>query len=221
MNDLSNIKAVIFDMDGVLFNSNEAHRQAYSEILAEFNIPDFNYERDAAGRRTDETIRTVLARNLQKLAEFEVAQIVTAKQSKARELLAAGGGVAAESADLVNQLAQKFRLAVATSASRGTVDIFLSKAGYGDMFEFVLDGSSVERAKPDPGIYLLASEKLEVAPDECIVVEDGVSGIRAAVAAGMRVIGITSTDDESSLREAGATYIVSNLLQVADLLIKE
>lgn len=219
--DFTNIKAVIFDMDGVLFNSSGFHEQAFLEVLAPYNIEDFHYPRDGAGIRADETFRNVFSRNGRILTEDELISLVDAKRSRVRSLLSEGGLIADGSAELVSKLGARYLLAIATSGSRASVDIFLSKAGYGDAFEFILDGSSVERAKPDPEIYLLASEKLEVAPNECVVVEDGVSGIRAAVAAGMTVIGITSTDDESNLKDAGASYIVNHLSQVADLLIKE
>ncbi len=219
--DFSHVKAIIFDMDGVLFFSSDCHEKAYLETLKPMGIKDFSYERDGAGTRTDQTLRKVFARNSRQLSEEELARLVVDKQTRVRRMLAQEGRIAELSEKNIPLLQKQFRLAIATSASRGTVDIFISKASYAEAFDFILDGSSVSRAKPDPEIYLLAAKKLNLLPSECVVIEDSVNGIEAAKQAGMSVIAITGTDSANNLRLAGAMYITNDFEEIASLLLEK
>jgi beta-phosphoglucomutase len=84
-------------------------------------------------------------------------------------------------------------MAIATNAEPENVHLVLEKSGLGSFFRVVVDGHQVPRPKPFPDIYLRVAELLEVAPERCVVFEDSHAGVAAAVAAGMRVIGITTT----------------------------
>lgn len=220
MNDLSDVKAIIFDMDGVLFLSSGCHEKAYLEVLQPLGVTDFLYARDGAGRRTDEALRSVFARNGRELSEAVLEQLVKDKQARVRRMLAETGQVGTHSDEVIPQLGQKFRLAVATSGSRGTVAIYLNKAVYNEnVFEFIIDGASVEKAKPEPDIYLLALDKLGLLPHECIIIEDAVNGVTAGVRAGMKVIAVTGTEEAQALLDAGATTVVDDLKEVSRILV--
>ena len=115
--------------------------------------------------------------------------------------------------------ARGLRLAVASSADRMKVAGNLEQLGLAHgTFDAVIDGSMVARKKPEPDIFLLAAEKIGVPPAACLVFEDAVSGIRAARAAGMRAIGVRSSFDDAALRAAGACATVRDLAEAEPLI---
>jgi len=111
------------------------------------------------------------------------------------------------------------KLAVCTSADMGKVVHNLRAIGVGkDFFDGFVTGDSITRLKPDPEIYLTGARLTGTAPEKCLVVEDAPSGILSAHAAGMKVAAITSTFDEKTLREqAGPDFFIHNLLELLDL----
>lgn len=211
-------RAVIFDMDGVLFSSGRSHEQAFIETLQEANFGPFSYA-DVAGMRTDEAVKKLYQEQGRTLSEEDLACLVASKQGKARALLEAEGRLMEGADKLLNDLTKHYRLALASSASKPTVDIFLSKLSRPDVFEFCLDGSMVERAKPAPDIYTEAARRLALEPSQCVVIEDAVSGVVAAQAAGIRTFAVTGTDTSEKLLAAGAERIVTSL-QELQLLLK-
>jgi len=86
-------------------------------------------------------------------------------------------------------------LAVATNAEGANVDFVLDGAGLRSLFRVIVNGHEVTNPKPHPDVYLLVAEKLRVPPEDCIVFEDSHTGVAAGLAAGMRVIGVTTTHD--------------------------
>lgn len=212
------VRAVIFDMDGVLFSSGRSHEQAFAETLEEAGFGPYSYA-DVAGMRTDEALKKLYEERGRILSEEGLAHLVARKQGKARALLAAAGSLMNGADELLNDLAKEYRLALASSASKPTVDIFLSKLSRPEVFEFCLDGSTVKRAKPAPDIYTEATRRLALEPNQCLVIEDAVSGVLAARAAGIRTIAVTGTDTSEKLLTAGAERIVASL-QELQLLLK-
>jgi beta-phosphoglucomutase len=93
------------------------------------------------------------------------------------------------------------RIALATAADRGNIDFTLDALGIRDHFDVIVGAEEVSKGKPDPEVFLLSARKLGVEPDACAAFEDSNPGIRAALAAGMRVVGIatTHTNDELSI----------------------
>jgi len=111
------------------------------------------------------------------------------------------------------------RMAVASSADRIKVDGNLREIGLPDeLFDAVIDGAMVARKKPAPDIFLLAAARLGAPPESCLVFEDALSGVQAARAAGMRAIGVLGTFDDASLRAAGACLTVRDLGEADGLL---
>jgi beta-phosphoglucomutase len=208
--DFADVKAIIFDMDGVLFMSVGAHEKAFQETLATVGINDFSYA-DIAGMRTDAALRKIFSQSGRDLDEQELEKLRNDKTERARKALARYGKVVEESFSLIPKLRQKYRLAVASSASPHNVELFMTKCGYRDAFEFYLDGSVVQEAKPSPEIYLLAIEKLGLVPEDCLVIEDAYNGVRAGVNAGIPVIGVEGTEIRDKLLEAGAVHVTANL----------
>jgi HAD superfamily hydrolase (TIGR01509 family) len=212
------LQAVIFDMDGVLLLSNACHDRAYRLCLAEVGITEFSYER-VAGMRTDEAFREILTLHGRAVSSEELQALTTMKQRRVLELMESAAPLAPAGAALMAGLRGRFRLALASSGSRQRVGLFLRQCGYADAFEAVTVGEDVPRAKPSPDIYLLTAEKLGVRPEACVVVEDAVSGVEAAVSAGMQVIAVTADDDPELHQARGAAICVRDLEQVSGLLL--
>jgi HAD superfamily hydrolase (TIGR01509 family) len=107
------------------------------------------------------------------------------------------------------------KCAIATSADRVKMDGNLKEIGVPpDRFDAIVTGSEIERKKPDPQAFQVAAQRLGLNNEECIVVEDAVNGVRAGKAAGSRVLGITTSFDAATLRSAGADWIAPDLAHV-------
>ena len=113
------------------------------------------------------------------------------------------------------------KLALATSADRIKLHGNLTAINLPEpLFDVAITGGDVQRRKPHPDIFLLAAERIGIAPADCLVVEDAPSGLQAGRAAGCLCLGITITFAEEKLRAAGADWIASDLAHALDLLAK-
>ncbi len=209
----TDIGAIVFDMDGVLWHSSAIHAAAYRAVLegAGLRMPD--YQR-IAGRRTDEVIRELLAAQRPGAADAgdAVARLTAAKQERARRLLRDQPPLARDCGRVLKQLGQTRALALASSASAGTVELFLEVSATRSLFKTVLSGDDVAAAKPDPAIYLTALRRLACDPAGAAVIEDAPSGIQAALAAGIAlVVAIEGTAPREALAEAGARHVIRDL----------
>lgn len=184
--------ALIFDMDGVLVDSNPIHREAWALFNRRFSV-----ETTAAmsermyGKRNDEIIRDFFGEGL---PPEEVFQRGADKEALYREMIAGRAG--AMLVPGVRDFLERYRgvpMAVASNAEPANVDAVLDQAGLRPYFRAVVNGHQVSKPKPDPEIYLRAAGILGVTPVNCIAFEDSHSGIGAAKAAGMRVIGVRTT----------------------------
>jgi len=184
--------ALIFDMDGVLVDSNAAHKEAWIRFNRRYGVETTDAMIEHMyGRRNDEIVRDFFGSDL---PSEEVAARGKAKESFYREMIAAHleqmlvPGAA--------QFLHRYRdlpMAVASNAEIENIDFLLDRAGLRPYFRVVLCGSQVARPKPYPDIYLLAAQLLGVQPQSCVVFEDSPSGVAAATAASMPVIGLRTT----------------------------
>jgi HAD superfamily hydrolase (TIGR01509 family) len=213
----SDTRAIIFDMDGVLFLSSGCHERAFQETLSGIGIVGFSYA-SIAGMRTDDAMRKVLAENGRgDVDDSELDALVEDKRGRARGLLAEEGVVADGAAELVAHLHGKYRLALASSASPRSVELFLKRSGFSETLEFSLDGSMVPNAKPAPDIYDLAVRKLGLKPGQCVVIEDAVNGVQAAVAANIPVIAIAPERHRDAFARFKPVMIISDLSDIGPL----
>lgn len=209
------IQAIIFDMDGVLVDSSGIHDWAYREALQGLPLQDFQYS-DVAGMRTDEALRVILDRHRLPHDEERIQALAAAKTAAARRRLAEINPIAGDCGSVLRSLAATYRLGLASSASDGTIDQFLDLNRLRGYFASIVYGSQVPSAKPDPAIYLTACERLDVEPQQALIVEDAVSGVQAGKSAGARVVGIAPAQGAAMLRAAGADAVIPRL---ADLLV--
>ena len=184
--------ALIFDMDGVIVNSNPIHRQAWELYNRRFGIETTEeMHQGMYGKRNDQIVRDYLGAHL---SDAEVFEHGAAKERLYREL--AGPHLASSLVPGVREFLERHRdlpMAVASNAEAENVKFVLQSAGLGAFFRAVVDGHQVSRPKPAPEVFLKAAELLGVRPSDCIVFEDSYSGVEAALAAGMRVAGLRTT----------------------------
>ena len=203
--------AVIFDMDGVLADTEPIHQMALEEVLAR------------RGHRigVDEYAKLVglghhaawgWIRRRFHLAEDQAAYDAE-YEATLLPLLGADTQPAPGVLELISTLrAEGVLLAVASSSNRSVVAATLDALGLSSAFAVTVSGNEVSRGKPDPEIFLLAARRLGVSPSECVVIEDSPHGMRAARAAGMRVVAITSRYTQGV--ELPADVIVSSVVEL-------
>jgi beta-phosphoglucomutase len=213
------IEAVLFDMDGVLVDSEAFIAEAAIAMLAEgYGVvakrEDFlpfvgmGEDRFIGGVAEKHGVVLELVRDKARTYElyFEVIR------GRLREI---PGAVAFARECRKSGL----KTAVATSADRRKLEANLREVGLAESdFDAVVDGLQVERKKPFPDIYLEAARRLGVKPDRCLVVEDAVSGVKAAKAAGMSCLALAGSFSEEALREAGADRFAADLVEAGSLL---
>jgi HAD superfamily hydrolase (TIGR01509 family) len=208
------IKGVLFDMDGVLVDSEhficKAAIMMFRELGFDVSPQDFQpfvgmgenrYIGGVAERRGIKVdIEQVKART------YEIyVNIVRGKLSPLPGAL-----------EFISKCRNKgFKLALATSADSIKMEVNLKEIGLSrDSFDTIITGIDVDRKKPFPDIYLKAAKRLGVKPGDCLVVEDAVSGIEAAKAAGCRCLAVTSSFDAAALKEAD--WICDSLVNVPE-----
>jgi beta-phosphoglucomutase len=179
-------------MDGVIADSNPHHRLAWEAFNRRYGLETTEaMQQSMYGKRNDQIVRDFFGAGL---ADEEVAARGTAKEALYREMI--GDRVESMLVPGIREFLERYRetpKAVATNAEPPNVDFLLDQTGLRPYFQVVLNGHQVSHPKPDPEIYLLAAELLQTEPAACIVFEDSHSGVEAGRAAGMRVIGLSTT----------------------------
>ena len=203
------IKGVIFDMDGVLLFSNEIHEKAYKLAFSEYNLQGFDHTK-IAGMRTDEVVRVIVEQNNNDVDENLVDEVTARKRELAKEYFAKEVPLLDGVDDLLGGLkAAGLKVALATSASSSTMNSFLG-ALERDYFDYKICGTEVEYSKPHPEIYERAISAIELAPSECLVVEDSLNGLIAGDRAGTKLCAVLGTIEKEKLEASPAHIIYPN-----------
>jgi HAD superfamily hydrolase (TIGR01509 family) len=216
------LRALIFDVDGTLAETEEGHRQAFNEVFAEFAIPwrwDREHYRDllrVTGGK-ERMLHHARTRDPQRFAVVE-ANIDALHRSKnaryAGWVRTSGGALRPGVRRLIEEArASGLKLAIATTTSRPNVEALLTAAFDGQgpgLFAAIVCGEDVAQKKPDPEVFWAALEKLALPPRECIAFEDSRNGLLAARAANLRVVVAPSLYSANEDFE-GATLIARDL----------
>lgn len=181
-------------MDGVLVDSNPIHREAWARYNRRFGVETTEaMHQRMYGKRNDQIVRDFFGADL---ADDEVAARGAAKEQLYRQMIADRlEAILVPGLRAFLEAYPTTPKAVATNAEPANVDFLLDGADLRRYFQAVVDGHQVTHPKPHPEIYLRAAEQLGVAPGDCVVLEDSYSGVQAGRAAGMPVIGISTTHD--------------------------
>lgn len=206
------LAAVIFDFDGVVIDSHHAHERSWF-ILADQIGESLTWEQfnSTFGQR-NETILPLLGwaeeSDTARIKELGDRKEVLYREILAKEGIEALPGVVAL---LENLKAAGIPTAVGTSAQRKNIDCAFGLLGISHLFQDVAASEDVSRGKPDPEIFLKAAGKLGADPARCVVIEDAHVGLRAARAAGMKCVGVTTTHPAESLATEEPDRIVTTL----------
>ena len=204
------IRAIIFDMDGLLVNSEPIWQRVEREMIVAYG-GDFDEARaiEQIGMAIPEAAAYLVAAfgldiSPAAFADELVARVLTLFIREAEPMAGA--------AELMEEaLASPLPVAVASSAQRRVVEAMMGKFGWLDRLDLIVTGDDVPRGKPAPDIFLLTAERLGVSPAHCLVLEDSLNGARAAQAAGMRCVAVPNPVYKGSEFDGIATHRVPTL----------
>ncbi len=227
------LRAVIFDFDGVIADTEPLHFAAFRKVLAEIGVAltEADYYANYLGYDDKGCFAAALTANGRPAPPATVADLVARKAGAYMEHIRRHLVVFPGVRELVRGAAARYRLAIASGALRHEIEFILEQAGIRKEFAQITSAEDVTRGKPDPEGFLHALASLNrerpaepLAAADCLVIEDSIPGIRAARAAGMKVLAVANTHTIQDLREADAvTHSLEgmNLTELSERLWRE
>lgn len=206
------IKAVIFDMDGVVVDNHKFHFKAWMDFADKYNfeLNEEIYREQFNGKTNRDLFRMIF----DDPTDEEMETYAEEKESCYRELyydaLAPHTGLLDFLASLKRN---RIKIALATSAPTENVDWVLDTLQLRPWFDVIVDGTEVDNGKPDPEIYILACDRLEVDPGDAIVFEDSFAGLESANAAGCMSVGIATSHEKWELEDK-SEHIIHDFTEV-------
>ena len=203
--------AFLFDMDGVIIDSNPFHKIALKRFCKKYghDLSEEQLKERIYGRTNKDWIPNIFGElepdQLKKYADEKEALF---RELYERDIKPVDGLISF----LEKMEKQNIARAIATSAPRANVDFTLEKTGTGRFFNTILDEAFVTKGKPDPEIYLKTAAALGYKPENCIVLEDSLSGVKSGKNAGCKVIGITTTHSGEELE--GTDLVTANFIEL-------
>ena len=210
------VNAVIWDMDGIIADTAQYHHKGWQIVFRRRGInyteEDFRHN---TGKRSDTIIREVLGK---KIPQNEVKEIIQEKDATFRRLMGQNIKPFPGVLKLITSLKEHgFKIAIASSAPMENIQLITQNLKIHNYFDAITSGWEVTKGKPHPQTFLLAAEKLRVAAEDCIVIEDAISGVAASKRAGMRCIAVTNTTSREELRRADLIIDTLEAITVDDL----
>jgi beta-phosphoglucomutase family hydrolase len=213
------MKGVIFDWDGVVIDSSAEHERSW-EILSEEisqSLPEGHFKR-GFGKKNEVIIPDILgwAKN-----PTEIAKLAERKETIYRALVRQRGVQILPGAHelLASLRNEEIPRAIGSSTPRQNLEAIFAATGLGEFFDAVVCGDDVANGKPAPDVFLLAAQKLALAPADCLVIEDAHAGIEAARRAGIPVLAVATTNPLSDLAHADGA--VESLNETGPSLLRE
>ena len=208
------MKAVLFDMDGVVVDNLPYHVDAWLLFCERHNIPLTRevFYRELNGMNSKDTFEWFYQKEMSR-AEVEVLE--EEKEILYRGFYKEHMKPAAGLVTFIKALrAHGIKTALATSAGPGNIDFIVDGLGIRDQFDAIIGGAEVRKGKPDPEIYLKAAARVGVDPADCWVIEDSLQGIASGLNAGMQVVGITTSHTAEEL--AHTHWIAADFVDLFD-----
>lgn len=195
------IQAILYDMDGVVWNSNIAHEASFKEALQVAGLGEIYFEYSKiAGKKSSEAWRSIYRANNLVIDEESLKKMTLLKQA----LFLDKSSSIEINYDLLNTIFSQVtqRRSLVTSGSRKSMNILLDSLGSNFKFEFCLSAEDVKSGKPSPEGFLSAAKLMGLQPHECIILEDSPSGLEAASRAGIRSAHIVSVNEGECLLDS-------------------
>jgi HAD superfamily hydrolase (TIGR01509 family) len=220
---MASLRAIIFDFDGVVADSEPIHLAVFQRVLGELGLflsPE-EYYAEYLGYDDRGCFRAFLTAHGHSPTDKTIDDLVARKAAAYLEHIKRHLVIFPGVRELVRDAAARHRLAIASGALRNEIEYILECAGIRKEFEHITSAEDVRRGKPDPEPFVHALTSLNrvpasgqgrLAPGDCLVVEDSIPGIRAAHAAGMKVLAVANTHTVQDLHEADAlTHSLANV----------
>jgi len=193
--------AVLFDLDGVIVDSKEAHFLAFRQLGEEVGYPC-----------TRETFTHIFGMHNNEIFPFlfghplpqtRITELADRKEAIVREIMRGHVQALPGARALVHALRDAgFHLAIGTSTPLANVELILGELGQREYFQVIVSAEDVTEGKPNPQVFLLGAERLGVSPDRCVVIEDAVAGVQAARNGGMKALAVTTNHSREALSKA-------------------
>ncbi len=210
------IKAVIFDLDGVIVSTDEFHYQAWKKMSDEEGI-SFNHtiNNRLRGVSRMESLNIILERAEREYTAEEKQALAERKNEYYKQSLVnlTPDDLLPGAKDTIDELKRR-KVKIAIGSSSKNTPTILKQIGLADAFDAVADGNDITHSKPDPEVFLLAASKLGIPPEECLVVEDAEAGVQAAIAGGMNVAAV----GDAGLHSQDADYRLERVDEILDLI---
>jgi len=202
------LRGIVFDMDGVIINSHPTHRKAWQEFLGTLGraVSEDDLDFILEGRKRQDILRHFLG----EMSNVELQEYGKRKneffQKIAEEVAPVSGLV-----EFLQDLEQcGMPAAVATSASEHRTRFTLERLDLARYFQVVVTGDDVAEGKPNPAIYQLAAQRMNLRVEHLLALEDAPRGVEAAISAGIRCVGVADASKAKSLRQAGADHVITD-----------
>ena len=220
------LKAVIFDFDGVITDSEVLHLRAFNRILGRFNveISTRDYYQKYLGLSDKDCFRTLIKNRVLRSSESQIPKLIEQKNHIFEELARTEGRTIEGVNGFLRMLQQnKVPMAICSGALMSEIMLLLEEAELEHFFSTIVSAEQVKKGKPDPEGFILTLQKLNkgnqnpIAANQCIVIEDSHWGLDAAKAAGMHCIAVTNTYEAEQLSLAEKIVRRLDELKIADL----
>lgn len=208
---MKKIQAVIFDLDGVIVSTDEFHFLAWKQLADIEGIPFTREDNERLrGVSRMESLDILLEKASRSYSDAEKESLATRKNANYRDSLKdlSPADILPGVTEVLKGLRER-GIKMAIGSSSKNAGPILAAIGLADAFDAVVDGTHIERSKPDPEVFVLAGKQLGVPPDQCLVVEDADAGVDAGISAGMPVLAVGSATGHP-----GATLKAADLSKI-------
>jgi HAD superfamily hydrolase (TIGR01509 family) len=209
------VKAIVWDMDVVVVDSEDHHHAGEIATFKHFGV-------EIPEEINKQYKGTPLREHFQGLknqfnVETPLEELLDKQNEHIHKMYSEEVELFANVKEVLTELRQNYRQSLATSSERKLVEVILKRFGIQDLFDEVTCGDEVSRGKPDPEIFLKTAEKLNLLPEECVVIEDSFNGIKAGKLAGMKVIA-HKVHHNQEVDFSMADYVIGDLKEVSGIL---
>ena len=218
---MNELKAILFDLDGTMLDNNGYHLLSWQEYLGRLGIrlSSEDYKANVSGRTNRDAVEHIFDK---KMSEEKAEHYYLEKEKIYREMYAPFIRPVAGLLELLQELQRnKVTMAIATSGIQLNIDFMFEHVPVKNYFDKVVNSTHISKGKPDPEIFIVTADSLNLKPVNCIVFEDSISGVEAGKAAGMKVVALTTTHQKNELLMADLViddYTQINIDQLKSLI---